>query len=252
MEFSINNSPFSGREGPYVTSRHVRDRLMKEARNNLSMKVATTDSPDRFQVFGRGELQLAILIEQMRREGFELTVSRPEAVRREVDGVMHEPFEIATDVDISQGRYTYTGYQASYNFGTHRRVSGNVSYHWGDFFNGSIRTLSINRARVVVSDHLSLEPGVSLNLIDLPVGEANQTVFRLRADYAFTPRMFASTLMQYNETSSTFSSNLRFRWEYRPGSEFFAVWTDERDTGIGGTGLRNRAFTLKLTRLLRF
>jgi hypothetical protein len=64
--------------------------------------------------------------------------------------------------------------------------------------------------------------------------------------------MFASTLLQYNESSSTFSSNVRFRWEYRPGSEFFVVWTDEHDTGIGGTGLRNRALTLKLTRLLRF
>jgi hypothetical protein len=165
---------------------------------------------------------------------------------------LDEPFEIATGVDILQGRYTYTGYQASYNFGPQRRVSGNVSYQWGAFFNGSIRTLSINRARVVVSDHFSLEPGVSLNIIDLPVGEANQTVFRLRADYAFTPRMFASTLMQYNESSSTFSSNVRFRWEYRPGSEFFLVWTDERDTGIGGSGLRNRALALKLTRLLRF
>jgi hypothetical protein len=165
---------------------------------------------------------------------------------------LDEPFEIATDVDISQGRYTYTGYQASYNFGTQRRISGNVSYQWGAFFDGSIQTLSISRARVVVSDHLSLEPGVSLNLIDLPAGEADQTVFKLRADYAFTPRMFTSVLMQYNENSSTFSSNLRFRWEYRPGSEFFVVWTDERDTGIGGTGLRNRALTLKLTRLLRF
>ena len=100
---------------------------------------------------------------------------------------------------------------------------------WGEFFNGSIRTLSINRARLVVSDHLSLEPGVSLNLIDLPVGEANQTVFRLRADYAFTPRMFASTLMQFNESSSTFSSNVRFRWEYRPGSALFLVWSQGRD-----------------------
>ena len=165
---------------------------------------------------------------------------------------LDEPFELDDDVHIAGGRYTYTGYQASYNFGTQRRVSGNVSYQWGDFFDGSIRTLSINRARVVVSDHLSLEPGVSLNLIELPVGETNQTVFRLRADYAFTPRMFASTLVQYNESSATFSSNVRFRWEYRPGSDFFLVWTDERDTAIGGSGLRNRALALKLTRLLRF
>ena len=92
---------------------------------------------------------------------------------------LDDPFEIDTDVFIPEGRYTYTGYQASYNFGTQRPVSGNVSYQWGAFFRGSIRTISINRARIVVSDHLSLEPGVSVNLIDLPDGEANQTVFRV-------------------------------------------------------------------------
>ncbi len=165
---------------------------------------------------------------------------------------LDEPFEIDTGVHIPEGRYTYTGYRASYNFGTQRRISGNVSYQWGAFFHGSIRAISINRARVVVSDHLSLEPGVSLNLIDLPGDQANQTVFRLRADYAFTPRMFVSTLVQYNESSATFSSNMRLRWEYRPGSELFVVWTDERDTTFRGTGLLNRAFALKITRLLRF
>jgi hypothetical protein len=165
---------------------------------------------------------------------------------------LDDPFEIDTDVFIPEGRYTYTGYQASYNFGTQRPVSGNVSYQWGAFFRGSIRTISINRARVVVSDHLSLEPGVSVNLIQLPDGDANQTVFRLRADYAFTPRMFVSTLVQYNESRATFSSNLRFRWEFRPGSDLFVVWTDERDTPLRRTGLRNRAFALKVTRLLRF
>ena len=101
MEFSINNSPFSGRDGPYVTSRHVRDRLMKEARNNLSMRVETTDSPDRFQVFGRGELQLAILIEQMRREGYEFSVGMPRVITRTVDGSRHEPYELAL-IDVAE------------------------------------------------------------------------------------------------------------------------------------------------------
>ncbi len=95
MEFSINDSPFSGKEGPYVTSRHLRERLMKEARNNLAMRVETTDSPDRFQVFGRGELQLAILIEQMRREGYEFSVGMPRVITKNVNGGTHEPFELA-------------------------------------------------------------------------------------------------------------------------------------------------------------
>ena len=95
MEFSINNSPFSGKDGPFVTSRHLRNRLMKEALNNLAMRVETTDSPDRFQVFGRGELQLAILIEQMRREGHEFSVGMPRVLTRLVDGNKHEPFELA-------------------------------------------------------------------------------------------------------------------------------------------------------------
>jgi hypothetical protein len=77
-------------------------------------------------------------------------------------------------------------------------------------------------------------------------------LLRTRVDYGFSPRMFASALLQYNSTDSSFNSNLRFRWEYIPGSEFFLVWTDERDTRHGGVGLRNRAFVAKLTRLLRF
>ena len=95
MEFSINDSPFSGRDGPFVTSRHLRERLMKEARNNLAIRVETTDSPDRFQVFGRGELQLAILIEQMRRGGYEFSVGMPRVITRVVNGGRHEPFELA-------------------------------------------------------------------------------------------------------------------------------------------------------------
>jgi hypothetical protein len=130
-------------------------------------------------------------------------------------------------------------------------LSGNVSVNWGDFYDGTLTSFEINQGRVVISNRLSLEPGVSLNLIDLESGESTQTVSRLRADYAFTPRMFASTLMQYNSGTRTFSSNARFRWEYRPGSELFVVWTDERDTRPGGTGLRNRALALKVTRLLR-
>src|SRR5437016_10825219 len=78
-------------------------------------------------------------------------------------------------------------------------------------------------------------------------------VANIRTDYAFSPRMFATALLQYSSSDSSFSSNLRFRWEYRPGSEFFAVYTEERDTLLAGIdALRNRSFVLKINRLLRF
>ena len=86
MIFSVNNSPFAGREGKYVTSRQVRERLDKEILSNVAIRVENTDSPEQFKVSGRGELQLSILIEMMRREGYELQVSKPEAITRQVDG----------------------------------------------------------------------------------------------------------------------------------------------------------------------
>lgn len=93
MMFSINNSPFFGRDGKFVTSRHLRDRLMKETEKNLAMKVEDTDSADSFLVFGRGILHLGILIETMRREGFELTVGQPQVIVKIIDGKKCEPFE---------------------------------------------------------------------------------------------------------------------------------------------------------------
>jgi GTP-binding protein len=93
MIFGVNTSPLAGREGQYVTSRNIRDRLEKELLGNVSLRVEDTDSPEQLRVIGRGELQLSILIEMMRREGFELQVSRPDIVTREVDGVRMEPVE---------------------------------------------------------------------------------------------------------------------------------------------------------------
>jgi len=93
MMFSINNSPFFGREGKFVTSRHVRDRLMKEIEKNLALRVEDTDSADSFLVYGRGILHLGILIETMRREGFELTIGNPQVLVKEIDGKKCEPYE---------------------------------------------------------------------------------------------------------------------------------------------------------------
>ena len=93
MTFSVNNGPMAGREGEFVTSRHIRDRLFKELERNVSLRVRETDTPDSFEVCGRGELHLSVLIETMRREGFELLVSRPKVIMKEINGVKCEPIE---------------------------------------------------------------------------------------------------------------------------------------------------------------
>ena len=99
IQFMVNTSPFAGREGQYVTSRNLRDRLQKELLTNVSLRVEDADSTDAFTVMGRGELQLAILIEMMRREGFELAVGKPEIVTKHIDGKLMEPVELLT-IDI--------------------------------------------------------------------------------------------------------------------------------------------------------
>lgn len=101
MIFSVNNSPFAGQEGDYVTSRHLRARLFKEVKSNVSLKVEETDSPDSFKVFGRGELHLSVLIETMRREGFEFQVSKPMVIIKEVNGKKMEPME-SVMIDIPE------------------------------------------------------------------------------------------------------------------------------------------------------
>ncbi len=96
MTFQVNNSPFAGKEGKFVTTRQIRDRLEKELQHNVALKVEDTGDPDKFKVSGRGELHLSVLIENMRREGFEMGVSRPEVILKEIDGKKCEPFEMVT------------------------------------------------------------------------------------------------------------------------------------------------------------
>ncbi|HHZ69769.1 MAG TPA: translational GTPase TypA [Methylococcaceae bacterium] len=96
MTFQVNNSPFAGKEGKFITTRQIRDRLDKELQHNVALRVEATDDPDKFKVSGRGELHLSVLIENMRREGFEMGVSRPEVIIKEIDGIKSEPFEYVT------------------------------------------------------------------------------------------------------------------------------------------------------------
>ncbi len=95
MTFEVNTSPFVGRDGKFVTSRQIRERLVREVTHNVALRVEETDDPDKFIVYGRGELHLGVLLENMRREGYEIAVGKPRVVIKEIDGVPHEPYRAA-------------------------------------------------------------------------------------------------------------------------------------------------------------
>ena len=163
------------------------------------------------------------------------------------------PLGVSSTVAVPAGDYDFNSVTFRYSLGGQRRVSGSFSFQIGEFYDGTLRSLQYNRGRISVLDRFSLEPSVSFNDVKLPAGDFTTTLVGLRADYAFSPLMFVGGLVQYDSDSDSFSTNLRFRWEYAPGSEFFAVYTDERSTlGSGIPELETRAFVLKINRLLRF
>ena len=163
------------------------------------------------------------------------------------------PFQVAPGVFIPPGSYDFADAQVRYLLGNQRRVSGELSLQHGGFYDGTLTVFGYSQARVSVTEQLSVEPAISINIIDLPYASFTTQVLRARTDYAFSPRMFVSGLVQYSSNEDLFSTNLRFRWEYRPGSEFFLVYADERDTlPRGAPILRNRAVVVKINRLVRF
>ena len=154
---------------------------------------------------------------------------------------------------IPVGGYDFNELHLLYNFGPQRPVSANVTFEVGQFYNGTRTSVSTSRGRLQLNPQLTLEPGITLNVVKMPEGDFTSTLFTTRATYTVTPRMSTSALVQYNSSASTFSANVRFRWEYMPGSDLFVVLTDNRDTlSSGFPELRNRAFIVKLTRLFRF
>ena len=163
-----------------------------------------------------------------------------------------EPFEISDDVTLPVGRYSFDSVDAFLFLGGHRRVSGRVRFGAGNFYSGTRRFVEYG-GRVEITPFLSLEPDVNINWIDLAEGAFTTELYRTRVNYAFSARSLFAALVQYNSSNDTFSTNIRFRWEYQPGSDIFFVFTEGRATDIGDRPtLENRAFLVKLTRLLRF
>jgi hypothetical protein len=163
------------------------------------------------------------------------------------------PFNVATGINIPPGIYNFHNVQLAYAGGQQRKISGAVGYEAGTFYSGNRQAINVVGARMQITPQISLEPGLSLNFVDLPQGDFTATVVRSRATYTVTPRMFVSGIVQYNSTNASAGSNLRLRWEYAPGSELFVVYTDDYDTDArtGLTPLRNRAFVVKVNRLFR-
>ena len=162
-------------------------------------------------------------------------------------------------VTIPAGSHEFTNTLVTYALGAQRRVSGTLSAQAGNFYNGTLTAVGYSLARVSVMKQFSFEPTISINRVEIPGATVTSRLYRTRADYGFSPLMFVSALLQYTSTDRAFSSNLRYRWEYRPGSELFVVYTDERDLTDPRfalpaqlLGLRNRAFVVKINRLLRF
>ena len=163
------------------------------------------------------------------------------------------PFRINPGVEIPVGGYTFQDTQVSFALGQQRVLSGTVSLQHGSFFGGDKTTVGFSRGRLEVTPQLSVEPSVSFNLIDLPEGRFTTNLLTARTTYTVTPLMFVSALLQYNSNAHSLSTNLRMRWEYRPGSEIFIVYNDQRDTLTPHfPELENRAVVVKVNRLFRF
>jgi hypothetical protein len=163
-----------------------------------------------------------------------------------------EPFAISESVTIPIGGYRFPEVRIMYNFGPQRTATAMTTVERGAFYDGTRTSISTSRGRVEVTSQVSVEPGITVNWIDLPGGQFTSTLLTARTSYTMTPRMGAAALLQYNSGARTFTSNVRFRWEYQPGSDLFVVYTDSRDTtGAGFPLATNRGIVFKITRLFR-
>jgi hypothetical protein len=172
---------------------------------------------------------------------------------------LEEPFDIASDVTIPVGGYRFQDVQGAFELGRQRRFSGRAMAQHGSFFGGDKTTVGFGvggrgaGGRLELTPQFSLEPGLSLNWIDLPEGQFTSTLVTTRTTYTFTPLMFVSALLQFNSSNDSLGANVRFRWEYQPGSELFVVYNEQRDTlARRFPDLESRSFVVKINRLFRF
>jgi Domain of unknown function (DUF5916) len=164
------------------------------------------------------------------------------------------PFAIASGVTIVPGGYDFADLRAGYSLGPQRGITGFLSIDRGSFYSGT-KTEARYNGRMELTPRFAVEPRVSINWVRLPEGDFTARVLGARPTYTFSPRMFLSALVQHTSTSNNLSSNIRFRWEYQPGSDLFVVYADSRDTGTlnpGVPALQGRSIAVKLTRLVRF
>ena len=165
---------------------------------------------------------------------------------------LFDDFEISDGIILPVGAYEFDRVRTHYRLRPQRKITGFLIASAGGFFSGT-RTQVGYFGRMELTPQLSLEPDISQNWIDLPEGSFATTLMRLRSTYTLSARSFVAALVQYNTSNSSLSMNLRYRWEYQPGSDIFVVYTDGRDTtGTGYPDLRNQSFVVKFTRLFRF
>jgi hypothetical protein len=163
------------------------------------------------------------------------------------------PFEIAAGVTLPTGSYAFDNIKVGYNAAVRRQISGNLSAERGTFYNGTKTTLGLASGRLNLSPRVSLEPSYTVNWIDLIQGSFTTHLTGARATFTPTALMFVSAFLQYNSSAHAVSANVRFRWEYRPGSELFVVFNEDRDTlSPRFPQMNSRAFIVKINRLMRF
>ena len=165
--------------------------------------------------------------------------------------LLKEPFEITDGVDIAPGPYNFQDLRMFYFIPPQLRANGRVSLLTGTFYGGTRTEVGYN-GRLEVTSRFAIEPRLTLNWIDLPVGQFSTRLVGSRATFSLSARTAVSALVQYNSKNGTMSSNVRLRWEYQPGSDLFVVYSDGRETiDPGFPRLQDRSFVVKMTRLFR-
>ena len=172
---------------------------------------------------------------------------------RQIYEFLKKPFEISPDIVLPVRGYDFSAVRAGFSFGSQRMAAANVLVEHGSFFDGTKTAVTVRRGRVNFPPRFAVEPSYAVNWVDVAEGAFTTHLVGSRLIYTVTPKMFTSALLQYNSANITVDTNIRFRWEYQPGSELFVVYNEQRDTlGRRFPDLENRAFVVKVNRLFQF